>query len=429
VARNLDVYLHDDLAGVLQQHDDASLTFSYNDAYLAKENAAAISVSMPLQSTTYNSAVAKPYFSGLLPDESARQRLGAALGISDTNAFGMLEIIGGECAGALALFPQGTDPVVSNATDDTLDEQQLAGLLRELKSNPLLGGRHDVRLSLAGAQDKVAVKVFDDQVALVKDGAPTTHILKPGIDGLAGSAQNECFCMMLAARIGLPVAEVQFAVAGNIDYVLVKRFDRLLIDDTERSNSANKKKVQRLHQEDFCQALSVPPEIKYEDEGGPGIEQSLGLIQSVVNQPVADRLTFLKMQIFHFLVGNADAHAKNFALLHAADVRSPSLAPLYDVVCTATYAALTKKIAMRVGGRNIPDTIRLKHWLSLVPQTKAAQQLLVQELSHFAKIVVPAADTLRGEAGQYGFDHPILSSICKVIKSRAGQVMKEIRPL
>ena len=248
-----------------------------------------------------------------------------------------------------------------------------------------------MRLSLAGAQDKIAVKVVDDQVALVKNGAPTTHILKPAIDGLAGSAQNECFCMMLAARVELPVANVQFAVAGDTEYVLVQRFDRLLIDDklgNALTDSANENTVQRLHQEDFCQALSIPPEIKYEDEGGPGNEQSLGLIQSVVNQPVADRLMFLKMQIFHFLVGNADAHAKNFALLHAPEGHSPSLAPLYDVVCTATYAALTKKTAMRISGRNVPDTIRLKHWLSLVPETKAAQQLLVRELRHFAENIV-----------------------------------------
>jgi len=146
-------------------------------------------------------------------------------------------------------------------------------------------------------------------------------------------------------------------------------------------------RVQRLHQEDFCQALSVPPELKYEDEGGPGIEQSLALIQRVANQPAANRLAFLKMQIFHFLVGNADAHAKNFALLHSLKPAAPSLAPLYDVVCTSAYPALTKKIAMGVGGRNVPDTIRVKHWLTLVPDTKASHRLLIKELKELAESI------------------------------------------
>ncbi len=416
MSRLLDVFLHDSKAGVLEQFDDASLSFQYDDAYLSSENARPISVSMPITSEPYPNAVARPYFSGLLPDESARNRLAGALGISDTNAFGMLEIIGGECAGALALYGQNTRPAMVDARDEILEDQQLAGLLNELRGNPLLGSRNDVRLSLAGAQDKLAVKVVNSQVALVKNGQPTTHILKPDIIGLAGSAQNECFCMTLALRVGLMAADVQLATAGDTDYVLVERFDRI--------NTSGG--LTRLHQEDFCQALSVPPEIKYEDEGGPGIDRSLGLIKKVVDQPAADRLTFLKMQIFHFLVGNADAHAKNFALLHAPDARSPSLAPLYDVVCTSAYPALTKKMAMRIGRRNIPDTIRLKQWLSLVPDTRGAQRLFTGQLLDLAEAIVPESQALLAESARYGYSHPVLRDVCKVIKARAAQVVGEL---
>lgn len=421
MSRVLDVYLHDSKAGELQQHDDATLTFAYNEDYLALERARAISVSMPLAATIYPNSIARPYFSGLLPDESARQRLARALGVSDANAFGMLELIGGECAGALALFQQNADTNIPKADDQVLDEHQLADLLHELRGNPLLGSRNDIRLSLAGAQDKIAVKVIGEQLALVKNGEPTTHILKPGIPGLAGSAQNECFCMMLAARLDLPVADVQFATAGDMEYVLVKRFDRL----AKETNRKDREGVERLHQEDFCQALSVAPEIKYEDEGGPGIERSLGLIQSVADQPASDRLVYLKMQIFHFLVGNADAHAKNFALLHSFDSRSPSLAPLYDVVCTATYPELTKKIAMRIGERNIPDTIRLKHWLSLVPNTKASQRLFVKQLRSLAERILPESEALLRESTHHGFSHSVLKDVGKVIKSRASQILQE----
>jgi len=292
MARMLDVYLRSQKVGVLQQSTDATLSFTYDTDYCQSDSATAISVSMPLSEHFYDNSIAKPYFSGLLPDESARRRLADALGVSDTNAFGLLEIIGGECAGALALYPDGQTPTTQTQKDELLSTSQLENLLQELRGNPLLGGRGDIRLSLAGAQDKLAVKVIDEQIALVKNGEPTTHILKPGIQGLAGTAQNEAFCMTLAERVGLPVPKVKYANAGDVDFILVERFDRKPLPSGI---------VERLHQEDFCQALSVPPELKYEEEGGPGVNQSLTLIQNVVNRPAADRLTLSARRVIRNL--------------------------------------------------------------------------------------------------------------------------------
>lgn len=418
--RKLDVYLRSTCVGNLVLDDEANLSFTYLDEYLASENACEISVSMPLASTTYPNSLAKPFFSGLLPDESARIRLARALGVSDTNAFGMLEIIGGDCAGALALYAHNQDIDRLQGDDEVLTEAQLADVLLELPGNPLLGSRTDVRMSLAGAQDKLAVNLLGDQVVLVKNGEPTTHILKPAIEGLEGSAENEVFCMTLAKRVGLQVPGVAFSIANGTGYLLVERFDRTL---DENGN------IQRLHQEDFCQALSVPPELKYEDEGGPGINQSLELIQRVTNQPAANRLTFLKMVIFNFLVGNADAHAKNYALLHSIKPSAPRLAPLYDVVCTAAYPVLTKKFAMSVGGRNIPDTIRLKHWLTLMPEARASQRLLIKELTALAESIVQEATTLQSEADALGFGHPILRNVVQTIQTRSHQILEQASAL
>ncbi len=417
MTRKLDVYLHSSKAGLLEQDDAAELTFTYDGDYLASEAPKAISVSMPLTRDAYGNAVARPYFSGLLPDESARTRLAGALGISDTNAFGMLEIIGGDCAGALALFPFGADVLPPESQDEILDQQQLGELLRELHGDPLLGSRQDIRLSLAGAQDKIAVKLTDDQIALVKNGEPTTHILKPCIQRLEGTSQNEVFCMTLAARLGLRVPDVRFGRSGDFQYILVERFDRLRLDDQS---------VQRVHQEDFCQALSIPPELKYEDEGGPGIDQSLDLLQRVADRPAADRLSFLRMQIFHYLVGNADAHAKNYALLHPSGSDSPGLAPLYDVVCTAVYPQLTRKSAMRIGGRNVADTIQRKHWLSLVPDTRGAQKLLLRELTTLANAVVPAMERLLTDADDLGISHPVLRDIAQVVRTRSRLILHAV---
>lgn len=413
--RRLDVYLREEKIGVLEQDANADLSFVYDKSYRKLERARAISVSMPLSDKPYASTIAKPYFSGLLPDETARRQLAGALGISDANAFGLLEVIGGECAGALALFPQGHDFQVQSAEDEILDEQQISELLTELRGNPLLGGRGDVRLSLAGAQDKLAVKLVDGKIALVKNGGPTTHILKPAIKGLAGTSQNEAFCMTLAARVGLNVPAVQCHTAINTDYLLVQRFDRTQSDTGV---------IVRLHQEDFCQALSVPPELKYEEEGGPGIDVSLALIQRVTRQPAKDRLAFLRMQIFHFLSGNADAHGKNFALLYPLVTQSPSLAPVYDVVCTASYPELTKRMAMKVGGRNLPDTIHLQHWLSILPETRASEKLLTKELTQLAQRCVHEAEILYKDASHLGLMHPVLSDVVKIIKRRAAHVQQ-----
>ena len=184
--------------------------------------------------------------------------------------------------------------------------------------------------------------------------------------------------------------------------------------------------VQRLHQEDFCQALSVPPELKYEDEGGPGVAQSQELVRRVVDQPAADRLMFLRMLIFHYLVGNADAHAKNYALLYSSDVNAPSLAPVYDTLCTAVYPSLTKNMAMRIGGRKLPDTIQRNHWLSLAPDTKAAQRLLIKELSALAINIIPAMEQLLFECTELGIQHPVLGQIAKVIRSRSQMILRTV---
>ncbi|GHB49982.1 putative kinase Y4mE [Pseudovibrio japonicus] len=415
MSRTLDVYLHEALAGTLEQTPEGVLTFAYDLNYLqAKEPT--ISVSMPLREQPYEDGVARPFFSGLLPEERARRRLAAALGVSERNAFGLLEIIGGECAGALSLVPQG-QPLPEFLIEDTeaLSPAQLTKVLHILRDRPLLGGEQGVRLSLAGAQDKLAVAVQDDQIILPRDGRPTTHILKPFIEGLDGTVENELFCMTLARRLGFNAPKVSKGVAGDTPYILIERYDRLHQPDGT---------IRKLHQEDFCQALSVAPELKYEQEGGPGVEQAQALIQAQTRRPAADRLTFQRMLTYHYLVGNADAHAKNYALLYSNP--TPDLAPLYDVICTTAYPRLAKKMAMKIGGRDKADTLLLKNWQSLVPETKAAQRLLNTELTKLAQKIVPAAQGLLEELAEEGISHPILPRVQKIIETRSRLLMEQV---
>lgn len=410
----LDVYFGPVKAGVLGQDESGALSYVYDDDYLAGQESRAISFSMPLQEGPYPDRVARPFFSGLLPDESARQRLAGALGISAGNVFGLLEVIGGECAGALSLYRAGQMPPRSDDDDvEALSPARLEEILGKLRERPLLGGEEGVRLSLAGAQDKLAVCVEGETIGLAKGGRPTTHILKPFIQALDGSVENELFCLRLAMRLKLPVPEVQMRRAGAIRFLLVKRYDR-----SKHENGT----ITRLHQEDFCQALSVPPELKYEDEGGPGTERSFNLINQATARPAVDRLSFIRRLILHYLVGNADAHGKNYALLYRGKV--PDLAPLYDVACTAAYPSLAKKLAVAIGGRSVPDTIQLQQWLTLVPATRGAQRLLVKDIKELAERIGSEADTLLVDLKNTGITHPILKAVRAIVETRASHLLR-----
>lgn len=405
----MDLYFGEAKAGRLSQDEAGVLSYVYDTAYLAGREPRAISFSMPLQEAPYGDRITRPFFSGLLPDEGARQRLAGALGISAGNAFGLLEVIGGECAGALSLYPAGQTPPSSDADGvETLSPARLEEILAKLRERPLLGGEEGVRLSLAGAQDKLAVRVDGETIGLARGGRPTTHILKPFIQALDGTVENELFCLRLAARLRLPAPKVEMRRSGATPFLLVERYDR------SRQKDGN---ITRLHQEDFCQALGVPPELKYEEEGGPETERSLDLINRATARPAADRLTFIRMLIFHYLVGNADAHAKNYALLYRG--KTPDLAPLYDVVCTAVYPRLAKKLAMAIGGHSTADTIQLKHWLTLVPDTRAAQRLLIKDMTELADRAGDEADKILTQFEDTGTEHDILKAIRTVIEKRA----------
>lgn len=290
--------------------------------------------------------------------------------------------------------------------------KRLAELLDLLRQKPLLGGVEGIRLSLAGAQDKLAVCFIDGQIFLPKNGLPTTHILKPFIEGLSGTVENEVFCMMLAGRVGLDAPVVSKGMAGNTGFILVERYDRVREENG---------RILRLHQEDFCQALGVPPEIKYESEGGPGIASSQALIQNVTQRPAADRRAFQQRVIFHYLVGNADAHAKNYSLLYQG--KTPVLAPVYDVVCTDVYS-LAKNMAMKIGERSLPDTIRLEDWQKMVPDTRVAKRILSDDLLRMANGIEIEADRLLEELNDQNLYHPVLKKIRRTIGVRVRTIQK-----
>ena len=416
MARILDAWFHGNKAGQLMQDDSGRLQFAYDADYLKSKQPWPLSVSMPLGPAEFGDRIARPFFSGLLPEDLIRRRVAKLLGVSEKNPFSMLEVIGGECAGALSLYPEGTPPHKENPDDiQILDEQHLDEIFEHLKRRPLFAGEDGVRLSLAGAQDKLAVRMIGDKLALMRGGAPTTHILKMLIsdsNDVTDSVHNELFCLTLAARCGLSAPHVQMRRTPKEPYLLVERYDRRWQDND----------VIRLHQEDFCQALSIPPENKYEREGGPGIPACLDEIQKHSVEPLPDRIAFLNFVIFNYLIGNADAHGKNFSLLY--EEGKPRLAPAYDLLSTAVYPELATKMAMKIGGKYDPDDVYLRHWHRLVPDTAGARNALEKTLSDLAARTLDQATKLYAEFKAENVISPILDSILSLIKKRATRVGK-----
>jgi serine/threonine-protein kinase HipA len=340
LARTLDVCFDREIVGKLTQDDGGQMIFQYGESWLAKDKPMALSRSLPLRDEPFSQKECRAFFGGTLPEEGSRKVIARILGISDRNDFAMLEQIGGECAGAISFLPE----VETIPEDDTayrvLTDEELADILRELPRRPLMAGEDGIRMSLAGAQDKIAVRIDGETISIPRGSAPSSHVLKPASASYAGVVYNEAFCMKLADACALNVAPVAIGHVADIDYLLAERYDR--IRDEQGS-------VSRLHQEDFCQALGVPSEIKYQSEGGPGLPDCFALIRDASTAPALDVIALLDAVIFNLLIGNHDAHAKNFSLLYRLD-GTVRLAPLYDLVCTVCYEELTDKMAMKIGG-------------------------------------------------------------------------------
>lgn len=412
MTRTLDVYLHSIKAGHLFQGSNGSLTFTYDPIYL-QEQRPALSISLPLREESYEGNYVKALFSGYLPDDLVRKRLARFLGLSEKNSFALLEVVGGECAGAISLHSPGQAPVAYSDTRtlEVLDDYRLSEILNLVKSRPLLVGVSDLRLSLAGAQDKIAVGLSPEgRVALVHGGQPTTHILKPLISNIADSVHNELFCMRLAKAIGIKAPAVSIGWVGTHPYFLVERYDRY-VDALGQYH--------RLHQEDFCQSLGCLPDMKYEKEGGPTIQMCQQLIADVSGHPALDHMAFLSMLIFNYFIGNNDAHGKNFSWLYVEKV--PVLAPAYDLLSTSIYPHLSKSMAMKISGSYDPDGISVRHWMTLVPDKLQAQRNLEKTLIKMARSIRKEAELLEQKLNKESLPSPVYKSIRDVIAHRTAE--------
>lgn len=349
----LDVFMNRRHVGQFFRDPDGAFAFTYAPDWLAWENTMPVSRSLPLRPERYVGPPVIAVFDNLLPDsDDIRRRVATRVGADGLDAYSLLARIGRDCVGALQFLPEGEVPEANDVlTGDPLSDNRIAAMLNDLKRTPLgIERERDFRISIAGAQEKTALLFNDGQWILPTGTTPTTHILKPAIGtlpngmDLTDSIENEHFCLRLFAAFGLPVARTEIATFAGTKVLVIERFDRLRARDG---------RLIRLPQEDCCQALSVPPTRKYQNEGGPGIIEICELLQGS-DEPIRDRANFFKANVLFWLIGATDGHAKNFSIALMPGGRF-TMTPLYDVLTVqpsldaGQLQIKDMKLAMRVG--------------------------------------------------------------------------------
>lgn len=409
---NLVVWWGERVAGTLSIDRGGAMHFAYAPDWLADPNAPALSRAMPKREAEYDDAICKAVFGGLLPEEGQRTAIARALGVSPDNPFRLLAALGGDVAGALAFLPTGEHPSQAATGDpESLDDAALFELIERLPRVPMLAGEGGARLSLAGAQSKLPVVLVSGQVAVPLPGQPSTHLIKPEPDRFPGLAANEAFCLALARAVGLDAVKAEWRQVNGRPYLLVSRYDRAAEGDA----------VRRLHQEDFAQALGIPSNRKYAAEGGPVFRDCFTLLREAAARPALEVLKLVDAAIFNVIIGNADAHAKNFSLLRQEGGASPIvLAPLYDLVGTVMWAELAPRFAMTFGGAGTLEQLEVRHFDRFATDAGVAAPFVRRRASQLAEAV---ADAIGRELNVPGLDdrEPI-AALANIIRDRAQRV-------
>ena len=426
------VRLHGIEIGTLGTDDNGGLRFRYSPDHIHRSaNTPAgnhqLSLRLPVPAQVdenhwFDDHECGPFFAGLLPDNKlTRRKLALILSkdhdVAADDEFAMLFALGKDCAGAVSIAPTGAAEIPEDTADPEyriLDEAELAGHIRDLPARPLfVDAQGEVRISLAGVHDKAVVIRTGGKIALPHGNTPSSHILKTDIQGLPESIRVEHYCLEIAREIGLPCPRSHILQAEDQIFMLVARYDRTL---RERSGQ---RYLTRLHQEDFCQALGYFPHQKYERDGGPDWKKMFAALDFSLD-PARDKLLLLRYAIFQYLVGNPDAHAKNYSLIwQAGGVR---LAPLYDLNNAAAFRNFYKEqrilLAMSIGGERNPKLLGREHWESFASDINISPKLVIDELATLASLIEKAATKLRQATRGTIADTSLLDLALKDIRSR-----------
>jgi serine/threonine-protein kinase HipA len=373
----LDVYYERERVGFV--HDSAPLAFEYADSWLQRTDRFAIAA-IPLAPGRNDSAAVQAFFENLLPEGELRQYLAQQRKAS--GLYSLLLEVAGDTAGGFVIVPGGERPELPAYRPTTWKTIAAALENNSAAAIDLRGG--GARISLAGAQDKTSIALFDDGVPrLPKGTAPSTHIVKPNIkrlDKVWHSAANEAIVMRAAAHCGLPTAEV-FYEPQTMSCV-VRRFDRQVRPDGS---------LLRLVQYDLCQLAGTTSDRKYEKEGGPGLAACAALIRRYSTQPALDLRHFVVWIFFNLYTGNNDSHAKNLSIVSVPGV-GVKLAPCYDLMCTRLYPGLSAEFAFQIGGEYKPAAMASPHVAALAQELGMRTQFLQQQAADVAQKIPSALE-------------------------------------
>lgn len=403
--------------GTLEQAQNGRLSFTYDEVWRNHPSAFPLSLSMPLAAPKHEDHVVDGFLWGLLPDNpETLQGWAREFKVSPRSAFSLITHVGADCAGAIQFLTEDSEASPTQDDVEWLDEtdvgHRIDAVLRDPSATRLVGD--EGQFSLAGAQEKIGLLFDGERWGLPKGRIPTTHILKAGLRNMNGHAENEVYCMRLAQAAGLETAEVNVRTFAGHHVVVATRYDR--------TDASDPLAITRIHQEDFCQALGLHPDLKYEKEGGPGAVEILELLATNATDPERERLRFLAMLAFNWIIGGSDAHAKNYSILIKVEGRV-ELAPFYDVASLLPYPdrynAHKTKMAMRIGREYVLDRIGARQWQVFAEKTHLSVQtvgaVILVLTTRIAQQAAAVAERMRDE----GCDHPILSELVQLILARA----------
>lgn len=396
---SLFVYMNDYMIGTLTQYAKRGYAFQYDVSWLSESEARPISLSLPLRKEAYFGDVVYNFFDNLLPDNlQIRERIQKMFHTNSLEPFELLTNIGRECVGAIQLTTK-EQPVNKTVQAEKVSHEEIEKILMHIKNAPLgmLSRDQDFRISIAGAQEKTGFLWYQNSWHRPLNMTPTTHIFKLPIGriehqeiDLTDSCENEWICTEIAKAFGFDVAPAEIAKFGSQKVLIVERFDRKWSHD--------KKWLMRLPQEDLCQALAISPHLKYESDGGPGMQEIMNLLLRS-DQPMLDREKFFKSQILFYLLAAIDGHAKNFSIF-LRPANAISLTPLYDIM--SAFPLIRKnqlekkkiKMAMSVVGKNWHYRwyeIHRRHFISTAKaikfSMKQAEQLVDEMMDQIESVI------------------------------------------
>lgn len=402
-----------------------TLSFQYDPAWLETQDAFPLSVSMPLSEAPYRQRYIKPFLMNLLPENPAvLEAWEKKFHVSRNNPFGLMKHVGEDLPGALQFVTaervteyQKPGPVEIDWLSSAELIQRMALLRKDAAAFRLATDRG--RMSLAGAQAKTALYFDGKRWGVPAGRMPTSHILKPPIPGFDGIVENEYLCQSVAARCGL-VAARTFVLDLEGPVIAVERFDRVPHPDARRI-------LRRVHQEDMCQALQQLPGDKYQESGGPGIQAIVRLLRTVSTDAEKDVWRFIDANLFNYLIGGTDAHAKNYSLLFGAG-QEVRLSPLYDLSSQLPYQdKIPLRLAMKIGRHYEMTSIRWADWENLEQQCKLDEGSVRERMQTLAAMLPDQVIAVRDQALDHDLDGPAIRKVSDHILKHITACMRNKR--